>query len=125
MSKTLLDFQVEAGRRLIELLDQKGFPVTSAFWLYRSEPESWRMILASPVVDELGSRAAYGKINEAMEGFEGLSTLYEVSLVSPKDELVSLLRKAIGTGQGVQTIRFSHNVIDGRYIEDAVIYRST
>lgn len=125
MSTTLFDFQVEAGRKLIHLLDEKQFPVTSAFWLYRSDPDRWRLILASTLVDELGARAAYRRLSDAMKGFEGLSLLHQISLVSPNDELVSLLKKAVQTGQGVNPIRFSKNLIGDRYVEDAVIYRST
>ncbi len=38
-------------------------------------------------------------------------------------DLVRLLRVALKTGGGLSRIRFSKNVINGHFIDDALIYR--
>jgi hypothetical protein len=50
-------------------------------------------------------------------------SLQNISLVSPNDDLVKLLKAAIKTGPGVSNIRFTGNVINNVFIEDAYIYR--
>ena len=49
--------------------------------------------------------------------------LDEIGLLDQNAELVKLLRIAIHTGPGIGRIRFSKNVINGHFIEDALIYR--
>jgi hypothetical protein len=44
-------------------------------------------------------------------------------MVSPKHPLLQLLKGAIQTGPGINGIRFSRNMINGTYIDDAFIYR--
>ena len=51
--------------------------------------------------------------------------LRQITAVSPKDELVGRLRKAVRTGPGISSVRFTDNVIDNVLIEEAYIYRST
>jgi hypothetical protein len=46
-----------------------------------------------------------------------------IRLLDPNAELVKLLKTAIRTGAGVESIRFSKNVISGHFIDDALIYR--
>jgi hypothetical protein len=79
-----------------------------------------------PLVDELGTRAAYRRLQEKTKGRVSPPVrLSEITLVGNRDPLVVLLRQAIQTGPGISRIRFTHNVINGVLIDDAVIYRLT
>ena len=51
---TLVDVDIAAGKQVLQILDQAGFKVIAAFWLYTSEFEAWRLYIASPVVDAEG-----------------------------------------------------------------------
>jgi hypothetical protein len=51
--------------------------------------------------------------------------LKDVTVIDSNDSLISLLRVAIKTGDGMSGIRFTNNVINGALIEDAYIYRVT
>jgi hypothetical protein len=51
--------------------------------------------------------------------------LKDISVVDSNDQLISLLRTAIKTNDGISGIRFSRNTINLNYIEDAYIYRLT
>jgi hypothetical protein len=75
----LVESDTEQGRRLIEALDQGGFPVVAAFWSFFPDGDLYRLVIASPVVDEKGPREAYTKIQEVLHlesgqhyGFESL-----------------------------------------------------
>lgn len=116
----------ESGRQLTQALDHAGVAVPSSFWYYDSEAAEWRLFLAMPMVDEQGPSKAYDAIQTALKE-NSIRNLFlrQISVESPKNELVTLVRKALSTGPGIYSIRFSHNVVNNVLIEDASIYRST
>lgn len=122
--KTLVNIDIEEGRKLIEELDSY-LEITSAFWYYLSEIQEWRLILATPSIDKLGRKKTYSIIWDVLnKNKEMLSIpLDAISIMSPKQELNKLLSYAIKTGKGISGIRFSGNVINGTLIEDAYLYR--
>jgi hypothetical protein len=50
--------------------------------------------------------------------------LSSIGVLDANDDLVRLLKAAIRTGPGLSRIRFSRNVINGHFIDDALIYRA-
>lgn len=127
VAESLSDSMMTAGSRLIERLDAKCAQVSSAFWLYFSEDRAWKLIIASPLVDERGPRDYYrvviGANSLALPGEEVIS-LNDIEVRSVTNKIVQLLKYAIGTGNEISGIRFSRNTINGHFIEDAYIYRS-
>jgi hypothetical protein len=45
-SGTLVRTDIDAGINLIRALDERGFGVSAALWLYNSDVDNWRMIIA-------------------------------------------------------------------------------
>lgn len=124
---TLVEADKEAGEALLKKLDEINFDVKAALWFYLSEHSEWRLILASPAVDREGPKKAYEKVQSHLQGI-GQSrdlSLQNISLVSPNDNLIKILRSAVKTGPGISHIRFTRNVINNVFIEDAYIYRIT
>ncbi|MBC8278264.1 MAG: hypothetical protein H8E46_08540 [FCB group bacterium] len=122
---TLVEKDIEAGKDLVRKLDDMDLKVTSAFWIYDSDSEIYRLVIAFPFYDEHGPKAAYLKIRSVLDTF-GESfriSLSNIHAVSPSDSFVIKMSKAIRV-EGLSDIRFSRNVIDGEYVEDALIYRS-
>jgi hypothetical protein len=117
---------INAGLKIIERLDTENAQLTSAFWLYNEEDRGWKLILASPLVTDLGPREYYRKVinanNLASEDEEILST-HDIAVTNTADKIVQLLKCAIKS-EGISGIRFSRNAINGSFIEDAYIYRS-
>jgi len=120
---TLVKDDVAEGAKLISALDASGFEVSSALWLYSSEHEDWRLIIATPLVDKEGPRATYRMVQRVLRKTGLNLDLRRIGVVSPSDSLIQVLRRAIKTDSGISNIRFSRNVVDGIYIEDAVLYR--
>jgi len=122
---TLVDADMKAGEALLNKLDETEFDVKAALWFYMSDPEEWRLILASPIVDSDGPKKAYEKIQSELHGLDqGYElSLQNISLISPSDNLVKVLKSAVKTGKKISHIRFTRNVINGVFIEDAYIYR--
>jgi hypothetical protein len=63
-TSTLVEKLLDDGKTLIEMLPQKGFPVTAAFWVKPAENGEWLFYIASPVVEEQGGLSgAYRKLH--------------------------------------------------------------
>ena len=120
----VMNFDVEAGSRLLQALDDSQLPVKAAFWLFREESEEWRLYLATPLVGVQGPRAAYAKVLQELKKLDNPRiAVTSVSVIDPSDELVQLLSVAIRTGDGISGISFLRNTINGVYIPAAHIYR--
>lgn len=127
VTESLSSSMMNAGTKLIERLDAKQSEIKSAFWLYFSEDKTWKLIIASPLVDALGPREFYKKVvdaNSLASEEEDVISLNDVGVTNTSNQIVQLLKFAIGTGGGISGIRFSRNTINGHFIEDSYIYRS-
>lgn len=122
---TLVDADMKAGEALLSKLDEIEFDVKAALWFYVQDSEEWRLIIASPIVDKDGSKKAYEKVQLQLQELNGRYelSLRNISLVSPGDKLIKALESVIRTGKSISHIRFTRNVINGLFIEDAYIYR--
>jgi hypothetical protein len=126
---TLVERDFSDGELLIKELDEAHLNIHSAFWLYDSEAERWRFIIASKNEDFTSPKKAYMQINNVLERMESKGvtvgfSLENISVISPHNPLINCLNKAIKTGpEDISGIRFSRNRIGNSYIEDAYIYR--
>jgi hypothetical protein len=121
----LVERDIQEGKDLIEALDKTEFKVDSSLWFYSSDSDEWRLLITSPFVEENGPRKSYGFIRSVLtqpSPPSGIS-LKNVSVLSPKHQLIKLLKTAISTGHDIAGIRFTRNVINNTLIEDAYIYR--
>ncbi len=122
MGTTLLvDKQVEDGKKLIQALDASKFNLVGALWFYSITSE-WRLLLVSPLVDTIGPKQCYTIIQSVLQDLQLSFGLESISVLSPKDNLIRLLKLAIKV-EGISTTRFTRNTINGVFIEDALIYR--
>lgn len=127
VTKVLVDRDLEAGRFLVEALDRDQVPVSAALWIYEPDEERYRLFVATTIYDQRGPLEAYRRVQSALEGIgsENRPSLSDINVVSPTDQMVVAIRKAIKTGPGISGIRFSRNTIDNVYVEDAYVYRLT
>jgi len=124
VTNNLTDDMREAGKNVLSALDRVGMVVTGCFWLYIPEPEKWRLIIVSPDVDANGPLRTYEAVRNALLTVDIGVKLEDIGAISPSNNLVNLLRKAIRTGVGDKgEVRFTGNIVDGVLIEDALIYR--
>lgn len=118
---------IEAGAELTAKLDESGLPITTALWFFVPDLNEWRLLFASPEVATKGPRDVYEKIQRAVGELGEKASAVPFSIIGLMDaeaDLVRLLKVAIRTGPGVNRIRFSKNVINGHFIDDALIYRA-
>lgn len=124
-SKLLVDKYIKEGKILLQNLDKNKFPVKAALWLYDSNNDNWKYLIASPKVDEKGPIQVYKTILQYLpHQDENHISLNDIKVVSPNDSLISLFKKAIKTKpDSISNIRFTSNTIDSYFIDDAYIYR--
>jgi hypothetical protein len=120
----LVESDIVNGRLLVEALDRLQFECNGALW-FQYATKDWHFLLVSSWVDTKGPKKCYELIQSAINEIEEVHRipLERISVLSPNDRLVRILKMAIRTGQGMSQIRFARNTINGVFIEDALIYR--
>ncbi len=121
--ETLVEQQIRDGQALVRKFDQSKFPFVSAFWFYYPDQDAWKLVVAT---DEAGDPIkAYTRLSGIISSIEeqGFSLdISQVKLVKPTDPLIRALR--IIRIEGISNVRFTSNLINGVYIDDALIYRN-
>lgn len=113
------------GARLIQELDQAGFPVTVAFWAYDPMLETWRFIIAAPreAIESLVS--AYGIIQGIIDNNSLGVMLDRISLIPDDDaKLKNLQALAESDAQDVIEVSVGHTEIAGRVLDDIHLYKN-
>ena len=125
VKELLSDKKIEAGKQLIQKLESRGIDVAGALWLFHAESSAWKLTLAFSHVSEKGARGFYERVQKAIDRLGNPEvSLGEVRVLDSGDPLIKALRHTIKTGsKDLTTIRLTRNMVDGRYIEDALVYR--
>jgi hypothetical protein len=115
---------INDGVALVRELDSSVSPVNGALWLF-SDQNFWKLLLALSDRENAGPKAAYAKVQKALSKLpdDHRLSLDDVVITKPDAPLLKLLRTAVRTGPGISGIRLTGNVINGRLIQDAYIYR--
>ena len=126
VKEPLTKAMIHAGAELTKKLDELQWPVHASLWLYESEGNQWKLLLASPRVTADGPKRSYEVIQTALAAIpnsKGAIALSDIGVTDPDNPLIALLGMSIGTSPTVRGIRFKRNAINGHFIEDAYIYR--
>jgi len=108
----LVDIEVDAGQEVIDAIRSK-MRLRGALWYYFPEAEEWRLVLITPLVDQLGSREVYSRILKVIRQSEELQNVLwrRISARSPKDPLIRSLQSVIQNGKEI-----NHRYVDGAYV---------
>lgn len=128
MVKTsLVESDIAQGQQLIEALKsvRNHFNVQAAFWLNKPEVMEWRLYIATPLVDQRGPFSTYTDVQNILRTGPQKSTLsiQEISLVSPNDRLVQVMKGTVAVPRGLPGVRIGRTRVADTYIEDAYVYR--
>jgi len=126
VKEQLTDAMVDAGAELTQKLDELGLPTNAAFWLFMPDSNEWRLMFASADVSAKGPRSVYYAISSAMQQLGAKAAAVPLSAVGVLDEnaeLVRVLRTVTHAATGISRIRVMRNVVNGHFIDDALIYR--
>jgi len=116
---------ISEGRTLLEGLDKEGAPPDAALWFYFPAPREWKLLLEVRLGPE-GQRGLNRKIQKTLSGSgQRIATLKleDIMLASPDAPMIRVLRGVVSTESEIVGLRFTRNVINGIFVEDAYIYR--
>lgn len=120
----LTEQRISAGRRILNALDDARVRVTDCLWLYTSDRDDWRLIVSSPELRKMGPLKAYKQIQDAIADAGDVDSVrMDITVGNGAEATLASLRKLVKTGNGVGEVRLTNNVVDGRLIEDVLIYR--
>ena len=119
------EVELSWGKHRAAFVGRPDVRVRAAFWWYFPESQEWRLVIATPLVDEVGPLSAYGRIQAELNAISPSLTLslQNISLISPKDERVKAFKKQLKIAPNPGGVRFTHSALNGTYIEDAYVYR--
>jgi hypothetical protein len=123
---TLLSHEIAEGQRLIDALNAAHLSVDSALWNYAPEPETWRLMLTSPLYDSEGPLKTYGEILSVFREVKPELKIDWTALVavSPKHDLIEGLRQEQQKWNlDLSGRRLTNNRVNQTWIEDAYIYQ--
>lgn len=87
-SESLVINQIDDGKRLVNLLIERGFDVRAAFWVRTSEDGQWTLYIASPVVDEKGVAGAHRELYGVYRSIpDAWALLSDVKLIGTNDPM--------------------------------------
>ncbi len=113
-----------AGAALTRALDEANWPVVASFWYYKSDDNRWKLMLASPRVSTDGPKEAYGAVIDALDALhQPRSNINHITVITPDHPIVRALASEVQTGWTIVGMLHTARAIDGRYIDDAFLYR--
>lgn len=130
MDKTVLvEEDQHFGEQLIRALDERGFGVRSAFWVYFSDAQVWRLAIAADAARQLGQFNAVHRIREVLDEI-GMNPddlqLSDITLTDVDSSLVKAVRRRVRTEPdeiAEKPKRTGGFDADLQYFDDAIVYR--
>jgi hypothetical protein len=115
---------IQAGEALKGILVNAGFNLAAIFWLYTSDTNKWRLMIASPQVDNEGPKRTYATIREILSEVSGEVPdldLWSITVLGSGETLVRTLAGA-NRHLGLSNKRLPGIYLNGVYIEDIYVY---
>jgi hypothetical protein len=123
-TETLVSFDIENGKEVIDALDRDGKNPNVALWAKLPDYESWRLVIASDRLDQKSQFSGYSEIVEAMDK-AGIPIHRQPSiLMFPMDNLmIEALRSIFASAANTYGMRLGGQGFGDQYLEDAFVYR--
>ncbi len=120
---TLVNKEIEVGRRIVAALTRASIPVTVYLWAFVPQLEEWQFMVATPLVDTKGPLAAYDEVNKALqrEGIFDDLPVRRIFLESPNDRVLKALEKE-SRAIPDEAFRVVNEQIAGNFVEDVYVY---
>jgi hypothetical protein len=120
---TLVENQIEAGQRLLDQLDKKGFVVRVACWVKPAEEDRWSLYIATPSVDERGKLEAYRQLTPVLRSLgDDWLTSSDVILVGEKHPIVQDVLDLLRRFPHKTPIRSPRSLLGGIPVEEVYVY---
>lgn len=125
MDKTaMVSIEISRGSDLLDALDRAGVKIVVAVWTFLSEYEDWRLVVSSRQFDSPDPRDAYRLLHDSLAtaGFTPKNTP-AIMILPTTDPFIRELRRIFGKTKSVEGMRLGGEMIGGRFVQDAYVYR--
>ena len=113
-----------AGLELVQALDKSGPPISVALWLYASDYEDWRFVLASRQLDAVDRPDAYGWVHDALAAAGiPLEQTPPLLILKMSDRMIRELRRIFSKTKTVEGMRLGGRLIGDQFVQEALVYR--
>lgn len=123
-TETLVSFDVENGKEVVDALDRDGKTPNVALWAKLPDYESWRLVIASDHLDQDSQFSGYTEIIEAMDK-AGIPMHRRPSIfMRPMNNpMIQALRGTFASAKDTYGMRLGGQMFGDKYLEDAFVYR--
>ncbi len=123
-TSTLVSYDIENGKEVINALDNDGKTPNVALWAKLPDYEGWRLVIASDRLDHSSSLSGYDEINAAMRkagiSYRKRPAIYWRPMNKP---FIQALRQAFASAKDTYGMRLGGQKFGDQYLEDAFVYR--
>lgn len=120
----MVSIDVSLGSELLGILDRAKLKVSVAIWMFLSEYEDWRLVVAGRQFDSPDPRDAYRLVHDSLRaaGFKPQKTP-PVLILPMSDPFIREVRRIFGKTRSVEGMRLGDQMIGDRFVLDAYVYR--
>ncbi len=120
----MVNIDVNRGSEVLEILDRAKLKVSVALWMFLSEYEDWRLVIAGRQLNSSDPRESYRLFHESLAAAEFSRHKTPPVLILPmSDPFVRELRRIFGKSKSVEGMRLGGQMIGDRFVSDAYVYR--
>ena len=124
VTETLVSIDIERGAEILRILDAAKLKVCVAAWMFLSEYEDWRLVIAARPFDSAGPRSAYTLLrNSLAEAGFAPHKIPTVLFLPTTDRSIRDLRRIFGKAKSVEGLRLGGQMIGDRFLQEAYVYR--
>ena len=118
----LVGLELEAGSRVVTVLEVAGIALKVALWMSTPEFEEGRIVIASSSLDQSNPLRAYETVAEILHG-KFTHAAPPILILRMRDPFVQKLRQLFGHTASVEGMRLGGQTIGNRFVLDAYVYR--
>lgn len=120
---TLVEDQIDDGRRFVERFAADGNPVHAAFWTKTAEEGIWFLYVVTELIDCVGPAAAYRTVHVAFQRLgESWVSSSEIKVISPNNPIAQDVLAVMARHPGRLATRFSGRTLGSMSVEQTYIY---
>lgn len=120
---TLVEDQIDDGRRFVERFAADGNPVQAAFWVKTAEEGLWFLYVVTELIDRVGPAAAYRAVHEARGKLgESWVSSSEIKVISPNNPIAKDVLTVMSRHPGRLATRFGGKSLGSIAVEQTYIY---
>jgi len=122
---TLVENQIDDGRRFVERFAADGTFVQAAFWVKTAEEGLWFLYVVTEIVDRDGPAAAYRTVHASLRKLgDTWVASSEIKVVSPSNPIAKDVLAIMARHPGRLATRYGGKTLGSMAVEQVYIYSS-